>query len=57
MGMVSKNIEYMNGGCFENLSGTSVPKNIGRGPPPRDHNNAIVIKKWRIKGFFKGEVA
>jgi hypothetical protein len=33
MGMVFKNIEYMNGGCFENLSGTSVPKSIGRGPP------------------------
>ena len=31
--MVFKNIEYMNGGCFENLSGTSVPKSIGRGPP------------------------
>jgi hypothetical protein len=30
MGMVFKNIEYMNGGCFENLSGTSVPKSIGR---------------------------
>jgi hypothetical protein len=25
MGMVFKNIEYMNGGCFENLSGTAVP--------------------------------
>jgi hypothetical protein len=34
MGMVFKNVEYMNGGCFENLSGTSVPKSIGRGPPP-----------------------
>ena len=34
MGMVFKNIEYMNGGCFENLSGTFVPKNIGRDPPP-----------------------
>jgi hypothetical protein len=33
MGMVFKNIEYMNGGCFENLSGTFVPKSIGRGPP------------------------
>jgi hypothetical protein len=33
MGMVFKDIEYMNGGCFENLSGTSVPKSIGRGPP------------------------
>jgi hypothetical protein len=33
MGMVFKNIEYMNEGCFENLSGTSVPKSIGRGPP------------------------
>jgi hypothetical protein len=33
MGIVLKNIEYMNGGCFENLSGTSVPKSIGRGPP------------------------
>jgi hypothetical protein len=33
--MVFKNIEYMNGGCFENLSGTSVPKSIGRGPPGR----------------------
>jgi hypothetical protein len=33
MGLVFKNIEYMNGGCFENLSGTSVPKSIGRGPP------------------------
>jgi hypothetical protein len=32
MGMVFKNIEYMNGGCFENLSGTFVPKSIGRGP-------------------------
>jgi hypothetical protein len=29
MGMVFKNIEY----SFENLSGTSVAKNIGRGPP------------------------
>jgi hypothetical protein len=28
-----KYYEYMNGGCFENLSGTSVPKSIGRGPP------------------------
>ena len=25
LGMVFKKIEYMNGGCFENLSGTSVP--------------------------------
>jgi hypothetical protein len=25
----SKNIEYMKGGCFENLSRTSVPKSIG----------------------------
>jgi hypothetical protein len=32
MGMVFKNIEYMNGGCFENLGGTSVPLSIGRGP-------------------------
>jgi hypothetical protein len=34
MGMVFKNIEYMDGGCFENFSGTSVPKSIGRPPPP-----------------------
>ena len=34
MGMVFKNIKYMNGGCFENLSGTFVPKNIGRHTHP-----------------------
>ena len=34
MGMVFKNIKHMNGGSFENLSGTFVPKNIGRDPPP-----------------------
>ena len=36
MGMVLKNIEYMNGGCFENLSGTYVPKSIEvrKSPPP-----------------------
>jgi hypothetical protein len=35
LGMVFKNIEYMNGGtCFENLSRTSVLKSIGRSPPP-----------------------
>jgi hypothetical protein len=34
MGMVFKNIEYINGGGgVENLSGTSVPKSTGRGPP------------------------
>ena len=32
MGMVFKNIEYMNEGCFENLSGRSVPKSIERAP-------------------------
>jgi hypothetical protein len=26
-------IEYMNGGCFENLSRTSVPKSIGHSHP------------------------
>jgi hypothetical protein len=36
MGVVFKNIEYMNEGCFENLSGTSVPKSIGRGPPEQE---------------------
>ena len=34
MGMVFKNIEYMNEGCFENLSGRSVPNSIERAPPP-----------------------
>ena len=34
MGMVFKNIKYMNGGCFENLSGTSVPKSMGGGDFP-----------------------
>jgi hypothetical protein len=31
MGMVFKNIEYMNGGCFLKIS--AVPKSIGRDPP------------------------
>jgi hypothetical protein len=34
--LVFKNIEYVNGGCFKNLSGTFVPKSIGKAPhPPR----------------------
>jgi hypothetical protein len=45
MGMVFKNIEYMNGGCFENLSGTSVPKIIGRGPPGEES-----ILTWILAG-------
>jgi hypothetical protein len=33
MGMVFKNIEYMNGGVLKMSVYTSVPKSIGRGPP------------------------
>jgi hypothetical protein len=43
MGMLFKNIEYtgMNGGCFEKLSRTSVPKSIGRPPPDEGALNKI----------------
>jgi hypothetical protein len=43
MGMVFKNIEYINGGCFENFSGTSVTKSIGRGPPGARYQNLLKL--------------
>ena len=43
MGMVFKNMKYMNGGCFENMSGTSVPKNTGRDPPGRKADHPYMI--------------
>jgi hypothetical protein len=57
MGMIFKNIEYMNGEeCFENLSCTSVPKSIGRTPLPRPGrsivNNMHVYKPRCIDGFL-----
>jgi hypothetical protein len=53
MGMVFKNNEYMNGGCFENLSGTSVPKSIGRGPPGVHVNEAYNSYEQRTYGVKK----
>jgi hypothetical protein len=47
MGIVFKNIEYMNGGCFENLSGTYVPKSIGRGPSPGE-KDCLITSRLRI---------
>ena len=43
MGMVFKNIKHMNGGCFENLSGTFVPKNIGRDPPGKADHPYVIL--------------